>query len=126
MPTFALLARPLTGVRSLSAALALAGALLGGTFFALDSGNAHAAEVTCDFSADSGPTFTNFAGDAGCVTVTIVSSTQLAVTKVTLNPGWTYQVKSSGSNARVELRFTNASTGGRVDFRVEFGKTIVK
>src|SRR3954462_7862423 len=43
-----------------------------------------------------------------------------------LQPGWTYQVKSTGgtsSRDRVEIRFSNAKPGERVDFRYEPGKT---
>jgi hypothetical protein len=36
-------------------------------------------------------------------------------------------VKSDGggTNSRVQLQFTRASTGERIDFRYEFGKTVI-
>lgn len=44
-----------------------------------------------------------------------------------LAPGWSYVVKSNGggTSSRVELAFTNASTGQSLDFRFELGKTVI-
>lgn len=40
---------------------------------------------------------------------------------------WTYEVERNGggTNDRVELRFTQADTGDRIDFRYELGKTSI-
>lgn len=69
----------------------------------------------------------NRAGDAGCFGVRNADGT-LRLAFVFLNPGWTYEVLSAGTgtNSRVELQFTNPTTGGRVDARVEFGKTDIR
>lgn len=69
----------------------------------------------------------NRAGDAGCFGVRVSDGT-LRLAFVFLNPGWTYEVLSNGegTNSRVELQFTNPTTGGRVDARVEFGKTDIR
>src|SRR3954447_6194738 len=68
----------------------------------------------------------NYAGDAGCVGVRSTGST-LRLAWVVLNDGWTYVVKDNGSgtNSRVQLQFTQTSSGQRVDFRYEFGKTVI-
>jgi hypothetical protein len=69
----------------------------------------------------------NYAGNAGCVGVRSVSSTQLRLAWVVLAPNWTYVVKSNGegTNSRVQLQFTNTVTGEKIDFRYEFGKTVI-
>jgi hypothetical protein len=68
----------------------------------------------------------NYAGDAGCVGVRSAGST-LRLAFVVLNPGWTYEVLSNGegTNSRVQLQFTQTATGRRIDFRYEFGKTVI-
>ena len=68
----------------------------------------------------------NYAGDAGCVGIR-VSGPGLRLAWVVVAKGWTYVVKSNGTgtNSRVELRFTNAATGQKVDFRYERGKTVI-
>ena len=68
----------------------------------------------------------NYAGDAGCVGIR-VSGPGLRLAWVVVTPGWTYVVKSNGTgtNSRVELRFSNASTGQKVTFRYERGKTVI-
>jgi hypothetical protein len=47
---------------------------------------------------------------------------------VDVEPGWTAEVKSdgSGSNARTDVRFTQASTGDRVELRYEPGRMVIK
>jgi hypothetical protein len=69
----------------------------------------------------------NYAGNAGCVGVRSVSSTQLRLAWVVLAPNWTYVVKSNGegTNSRVQIAFSHAATGRRIDFRYEFGKTVI-
>ena len=68
----------------------------------------------------------NYAGDAGCVGIR-VSGPGLKLAWVVVAKGWTYVVKSNGTgtNSRVELRFTNAATGQKVTFRYEHGKTVI-
>jgi hypothetical protein len=69
----------------------------------------------------------NYAGEAGCVGVRQVDATTLRLAWVVLAPGWTYVVKSNGegTNSRVQLEFTQTATGRKIDFRYEFGKTVV-
>src|SRR4051794_32624825 len=68
----------------------------------------------------------NYAGEAGCVGVQSTGST-LRLAWGVLNPGWTYVVEDNGTgtNSRVQLQFTQPSTGQRIDFRFEFGKTVI-
>jgi hypothetical protein len=68
----------------------------------------------------------NYAGTAGCVGVR-TTATSLRLAWVVLAPNWTYVVKSDGggTNSRVGLQFTNTVTGQRIDFRYEFGKTVI-
>jgi hypothetical protein len=68
----------------------------------------------------------NYAGEAGCVGVRS-SANALQLAWVVLAPGWTYVVKSdgTGTNSRVQLQFTQTATGRRIDFRYEFGKTVI-
>ncbi|MCU1499545.1 MAG: hypothetical protein JWM47_3498 [Acidimicrobiales bacterium] len=67
----------------------------------------------------------NYAGEAGCVGVRVTGTLRLAW--VVLAPGWSYVVKSNGtgSNSRVQLQFTQGSTGKRIDFRFELGRTSI-
>jgi hypothetical protein len=69
----------------------------------------------------------NYAGTAGCVGVRTVNGTTLRLAWVVLAPNWTYVVKSNGegTNSRVQLQFTNTITGQKIDFRYEFGKTVI-
>jgi hypothetical protein len=68
----------------------------------------------------------NYVGTAGCVGVR-TSATSLRLAWVVLAPNWTYVVKSDGgdTNSRVQLQLTNTVTGQRIDFRYEFGKTVI-
>lgn len=68
----------------------------------------------------------SYAGNAGCVGVRQVGG-QLSVAFVVVAPGWSSVVLSNGggSNSRVQLQFTNSATGARVEFRYEFGKTVI-
>jgi hypothetical protein len=68
----------------------------------------------------------NYAGTAGCVGVRS-TATSLRLAWVVLAPNWSYVVKSNGegTNSRVQLQFTNQLTGQRIDFRYEFGKTVI-
>jgi hypothetical protein len=68
----------------------------------------------------------NYAGDAGCVGVRVADGT-LRLAWVVLASGWTYVVKSdgAGTNSRVQLQFTQTATRRTIDFRFEFGKTVI-
>jgi hypothetical protein len=68
----------------------------------------------------------NYAGDAGCVGVLVANNT-LRLAWVVLADGWTYVVKSNGAgtNSRVQLTFTQTATNRAIDFRFEFGKTVI-
>jgi hypothetical protein len=68
----------------------------------------------------------NYAGTAGCVGVRVADGT-LRLAWVVLAPNWTYVVKSDGTGtaSRVQLGFTNSVTGQKLDFRFEFGKTVI-
>ena len=74
---------------------------------------------------DGSTVFANEAGGGGCVFVRSYPAGYLRLDHVDLAPGWTYVVKKNGegTSSRVELQFTEAATGRKVDFRVEFGKT---
>lgn len=69
----------------------------------------------------------NYAGDAACVGVRVTASGSVRLAWVVLAPGWTYVVKSDGTGTsnRVELRFTQALSGRKVDFRFERGRTTI-
>jgi hypothetical protein len=68
----------------------------------------------------------NYAGDAGCVGVRVADGT-LRLAWVVLADGWTYVVKSDGTGtaSRVQLQFTQTATSRKIDFRFEFGKTVI-
>jgi hypothetical protein len=68
----------------------------------------------------------NYAGDAGCVGVRVTATT-VRLAWVVRNPGWTSVVKSNGgtTRSRVEVLFTKTSTGQKIDFRYQLGKTVV-
>ena len=74
---------------------------------------------------DGSTIFANEASGAGCVFVRSYLAGYLRLDSVILAPGWTYVVQKNGegTSSRVELQFTEAATGRKVDFRVEFGKT---
>jgi hypothetical protein len=119
---------------SLVAALAFAGpaAASGG-----DSDTPAPAPVLLDCYGDFGdPTIpnmsepdvaVNYAGEAGCVGVRS-TATSLRLAWVVLAPGWIYEVKSDGegTNSRIQLQFTQTATRKRIDFRYEFGKTVIR
>ena len=74
---------------------------------------------------DGSTTFANEASGGGCVWVRSFPAGYLRLDHVDLAPGWSYVVQKNGegTQSRVELQFTEAATGRKVDFRVEFGKT---
>jgi hypothetical protein len=105
---------------------------LPGTALAKDAPPPSAPPVLCDHSldgtlADGSTVFSNQAGDAGCITVRVAGST-LRLYDIALTPGWTYDVKSNGegTNSRVLVDFSNPTTGGKVEARIEFGKTWIR
>ena len=85
-----------------------------------------------EFGAPTIPTWSgpnvavNYAGDAACVGVK-VTATSVRLAWVVLAPGWTYQVRRNGggTQARVDLRFTNQSTGETLDFRYQLGRVTI-
>ena len=85
-----------------------------------------------EFGAPTIPTWSgpnvavNYAGDAACVGVK-VTATSVRLAWVVLAPGWTYEVRRNGggTQARVELRFTNQSTGEKLDFRYQLGRVTI-
>jgi hypothetical protein len=68
----------------------------------------------------------NYAGNAGCVGVQSTGGS-LRLAWVVLAPDWTYVVKSNGTGttSRIQIQFTNSTTGSKIDFRFEFGKTVI-
>jgi hypothetical protein len=64
----------------------------------------------------------------GCVVIHAYTSGLLLLDYVVLVPGWTYEVESNGggSKNRVEIEFTNPTTGERAQIRVEPGKTDIR
>jgi hypothetical protein len=82
--------------------------------------------TTPDVPATTPDVAVNYVGDAGCVAVLVTAGTVRLAWVVTAQ-GWTYEVERNGggTNDRVELRFTQASTNATVDFRYEFGKTSI-
>jgi hypothetical protein len=74
---------------------------------------------------DGSTVFANEASGAGCVFVRSYRTGGLRLDSVTLAPGWSYTVQKNGegTSSRVELQFSEAATGRKVDFRVELGKT---
>jgi hypothetical protein len=61
----------------------------------------------------------------GCVVVR--TTTPLTLDFATALPGWTYTVDSSGgSDGRVQVSYTNETTGQKSQIRVEPGKTVIK
>ena len=76
-------------------------------------------QVPYGFTADAQPLL------AGTVCV-VAGTTRLD--SVDVEPSWTAQVKSdgSGNNARTDVRFTQTSTGDRVELIYEPGLTRIK
>jgi len=76
-------------------------------------------EVPYAFTADSQPLL------AG--TVCVVSGTT-RLSEVDVESGWTAEIKSdgSGNNSRTDVRFTQASSGDRVELRYEPGRTEIQ
>jgi hypothetical protein len=121
--------------RSLVVSVALAAAVAPGT--ALASGGVSTPPPTftqaqCDYSqdgitADGASIGTMPIKNAGCASL-ITTATTIRLYAVTVEPGWTYTVKSNGggTNSRVEVQFANPTTGERAELRYEFGKTEVK
>jgi len=63
----------------------------------------------------------------GCVIVRRYPSGVNLLDQVILLPGWSYTVESNGggTNSRVQIALSNASTGEKAQIRVEAGKTII-
>ena len=76
-------------------------------------------EVPASFAADGTPIL------AGTV---CVNAGTTVLNMVDDSAGWTHQVKSDGtdSNLRTDVRFTQKSTGDRVELRYEPGRTSIR
>jgi hypothetical protein len=78
---------------------------------------------------DGSVEFGTDANGAGCVVVRVPAGGGITLREVVLAPGWTDEVKSAGgtkSGSRVEVRFTERTTGRRVEVRIEPGRTEIK
>jgi hypothetical protein len=85
--------------------------------------------AVCDTSGDGvfsfGTISTSPVYDAGCLTLQLTNS-GVALWKVTAEPDWSYDIKSSGgTQGRIDVIWTNASTGQRNEVRMEPGKTVI-
>jgi hypothetical protein len=49
-----------------------------------------------------------------------------AFSSMNVSAGWSAEVKSDGSKGRTEIRFTNRSSGARLDLRYAPGRTEIK
>jgi hypothetical protein len=76
-------------------------------------------EVAASFTAD---------GTAILAGTVCVDAGTTVLNSVDTADGWSAQVKSDGtnSNQRTDVRFTEPSTGDRVELRYEPGKTVIK
>ena len=63
----------------------------------------------------------------GCVGVRHYPTGVNALDFVDLQPGWSYTIDANGegSNSRVQLSFSNPTTGQKAQIRVENGKTVI-
>ena len=119
----------MVSVRRLTAAAVLAAGL--SVAAPLVAAGPALAELPCAWDANPGVTNPwNYPIDGvACVVLDTSSGIRLvAVTNV--QPGWSYTVKSAGGAAdsksdRVEIRFENSSTGAKLTFRYEPGKTVI-
>jgi hypothetical protein len=66
--------------------------------------------------------------NGGCVVVKHSLSGVNRLDQVVLVPGWTYTIVSNGdgTSSRVQLDFTNPTTGDTASIRVENGKTVIR
>jgi hypothetical protein len=66
--------------------------------------------------------------NGGCVIVSHSDAGVNRLDRVILLPGWSYVVESNGegTKSRVELSFSNATTGQTASIRVENGKTDIR
>src|SRR3954451_20309931 len=80
-----------------------------------------------DTTYDAGSVAIVNAPRGGCVIVRRDAGGVNLLDQVILLPEWTYTVESNGggTNSRVQLAFSNASTGEKAQIRVEAGKTII-
>lgn len=74
-------------------------------------------EVPYAWTADNTPLL------AGTVCVRTGTTTY---SSMNLTAGWSGEVKSDGTKGRTEVRFTNKSTGAKLDLRYEPGRTEIK
>ena len=108
---------------------ALTIAALAAGMFAASPAMASDVQTYCPFQGvqflpDGSQQFGVEANGAGCVVVDATNA-GASLTEVVLAPEWTYEVKRN-EDGRVEVRFTESSTGDRAEVRIEPGKTEVK
>lgn len=106
--------------RHLAAGFVAAAALLAGPVLTAAPA---AAVMPCEWGDSTVGPWNYPIDDVACVVLDTTSGIRLVgVTNV--QPGWTYKVNSAGGGTKgVDIRFTNASTDQRVDFRFAPGKT---
>jgi hypothetical protein len=80
---------------------------------------------TVSYTDGSSPVINRTLG--GCVGVRHYPTGVNVLDFVDLQPGWTYTIESNGagSNSRVQLSLSNATTGQKAQIRVENGKTVI-
>jgi hypothetical protein len=66
--------------------------------------------------------------NGGCVIIKAGANGVNTLDRVVLVPGWTYTIESNGggTNSRVQLSFSNPTTGEKASIRVEAGKTDIR
>ena len=74
-------------------------------------------EVPYGYTADSTPLL------AGSVCVRTGTTTY---SSMTVSAGWSAELKSDGTRGRTEIRFTNRTTGAKLDLRYAPGRTEIK
>lgn len=104
----------------------LAAAVLGALLVAAPTASATEG-FSCPTGTDTIAVPYSFTADGQALlagTVCVVSGTT-RLSSLDVEPGWAAEVKSdgSGNNARTDVRFTQTSTGDRVELRYEPGLT---
>jgi hypothetical protein len=107
----------------------LAASVLGTVLLSASSASATEG-FTCPAGSDTIPVAYAFTSDGQPLlagTVCVASFTTRLVT-VDVEPGWTFKVKSDGTdkNARTEVQFTQTATGDHVELRYQPGLTRIR
>ena len=85
------------------------------------------APATCPAGTDTVQVPYAWSGDTPLLAGTVcVRSGGTTFSSMILSSGWSADVKSDGSKGRTEVRFTNKSTGAKLDLRYEPGRTEIK